>query len=394
MPKKRRAKKPETKLTCVPLQWPSQGEYPRTPKEKRIIGSYHFKTTDNMLRNGVTALASADKALRKTLKSMGVPWARLTWECASHQEASDVDHHEPGVALYYWFHQKEHVMACDRYLTIVSNLRAATEAVDGMFKLLRAGCVHDFTAAMERFSATVAVRPIQKAPTKIGLDPKYDWAAILEFSKDELDPFEGVPSDHHLIGKRKIELVSRYHPDKPTCPDKGESFGLIVQASEYLKDYIEGIKTMQGSQEAVKKRAKEAADARHEVRMAQEAKLKAELERLPTEDTEAEVATETETVPATPEPEAHAQDVVGHEWAGTNGLKQPSCTYCGTDKSPAAELEECLDRIAFEQESDDPDDSDIDAQDQELEASEQSDEDAEIAARVESASAKAFAESE
>jgi hypothetical protein len=170
-------------VEAYPLQWP-QG-YRRTPFRK----SAKFKCTFAQARDGIIhelKLLRAGRVVISTnvpLRQDGMPYAGLA------------NPKDPGAAVYFYYQNRQLVLACDRWANVTDNLRAIEKAVEAMRGLDRWGVSDMLDRA---FTGFTALPPPPEQTSK-----KY-WWQVLEVTSD-------VPL--HIIEDRYRQLAKSFHPD-------------------------------------------------------------------------------------------------------------------------------------------------------------------------------------
>ena len=169
---------------AFPLHWPEG--WPRTDKPSSSRFDVSFASArDGLLEQirmlgGRYALISTNIELRRD----GLPYANQR------------DPDDKGVAVYFEWKGKQHVLACDRWDKVKDNFRALEKTIEAMRGIERWGS----TSMMERsFSAFVAL----PAPAT-----KRGWMQVLDF----------LPGDRPQITRTVIEdryrrLAKQRHPD-------------------------------------------------------------------------------------------------------------------------------------------------------------------------------------
>lgn len=183
---------------AFPLHWPEG--WPRTarPASSRFDVSF-AAARDGLIREikmlgGRYVVISTDIELRRD----GLPYA-------NQPEPKD-----RGVAVYFEWKGKQHVLACDRWDKIKDNLRALEKTVEAMRGIERWGA----STMLERaFSAFVAL----PAPTA-----KRAWREILGFGPDS-------KPDQDDIAFAYRHRVKKAHPDAGGSPD---AFNELQRAKE------------------------------------------------------------------------------------------------------------------------------------------------------------------
>jgi hypothetical protein len=133
-----------TPIEAFPLSWPHG--YPRTISYRRERARFKDKTfgsaRDSLMaelrRMGATSVILSTSI---PLKSDGMPYAnrnRLP---------------DPGVAVYFTWKKKQHVIACDNWDKIESNTHAIQLTVEAMRGLDRWACTEMLERAFQGFSA-------------------------------------------------------------------------------------------------------------------------------------------------------------------------------------------------------------------------------------------------
>jgi hypothetical protein len=260
----RKAYKREPKLSHGELRWP-EGRM-RCPPEKRMPGSFKL----NMSNSKYATAIERTKAMMKALfKRINIQEAHVTTAPFDTADAVNPFYPEPAVAIYYKWFGDEHFAACDRYNTIVGNLRACMENIDSTYKLTSKPWVHhDFEESLKAFhdhleeDLVLFEQEIEKAPSKAHLSHKHDWQEVLEIPDDAINPLTGVP-DRKLVTKQRLMLLQLYHPDHiDTCPDNGESWNVIDSAHKFVINCIDLQSKIPEDQARVKKKAKADAEER------------------------------------------------------------------------------------------------------------------------------------
>lgn len=168
---------------AYPLYWPSNRQ--RTPSYKRSRA--RFKTTFgasvDFIINELRLLGARHPVISTNvqLRRDGLPSAA----------AGARNVYDPGVAVYFFYKERETCMACDRWDKVEDNIYAIGKSIEAMRGIARWGSGDMLEAAFAGFVALP--------------QPKTNWKDILGVTGTSLDAAES----------QYRELSKRYHPDIP-----------------------------------------------------------------------------------------------------------------------------------------------------------------------------------
>ncbi len=177
---------------AFPLQWPDG--WKRTASMARRQAPYKV-TQDQALKEMQRALQLLG-AIGPIVVSTNIPVRR---DGMPHAGVSTPD--DPGVAVYWTTKALgERVIACDRWSSVRSNIRAIGLAVDGLRAMERAGA----TQILERaFSAFGALPPAQAVPVT------RPWWEVFGMPKELIGSLSLA-----MVEARFRELIKKAHPDQ------------------------------------------------------------------------------------------------------------------------------------------------------------------------------------
>ena len=190
-----------------PLQWPD--DWPRTPRHRQVRSK--FKSTLGAARDD---LVSELRRLKARHVVISTNWAvrldgLLYANCAEHNDA--------GVAAYFHWRGKPHVIACDSYIRVWENVRAVAKTIEALRTIERHGASQLLERAVSGFSALPPAGASDEPP------PVPWWTVLGVGAIDGADPIQiaGDPT-HHLraIVLKLAEGIYRTkirdaHPDRP-----------------------------------------------------------------------------------------------------------------------------------------------------------------------------------
>ncbi len=135
--------KPIEQVFAFPLSWPDG--WPRTKDRQSAPYRATYATTIKDLVANLRLLSAENVVLSSNApcRSDGMPFS----------DAAQVKIKDPGVAVY--FHRKGHqqVLACDRWLTVLDNIRAIGLTVEALRAIDRAGATELLNRAFTGFKA-------------------------------------------------------------------------------------------------------------------------------------------------------------------------------------------------------------------------------------------------
>ena len=151
-----------------PLQWPDGWAVTPHPEPS------DFKVPFS------DALVSLERELRRLGAADSVITSNLPVRRDGRPYATGVQHgHSPGVAVYFVLHVEERVIACDRWDTPSSNIRAIACAIEAVRGLNRWGAAGVALKVLEGFAALPA--PADSPPhwsSVLGVHPEADVSEI------------------------------------------------------------------------------------------------------------------------------------------------------------------------------------------------------------------------
>lgn len=177
---------------AYPLQWPEG--WKRTLHRRRASYKVTMAQAYDGLRNELGLLGARRGSV---VVSSNVPAAN-NWGTPVNDGYRIAD---PGVAVY-WVSEShgERVIACDRWDSVRSNVRALGLAIAGMRAIDRAGASQVLERAFTAFGAL---------PASADVKPVRPWWEVLGFPKNALEFLSlGV------VEARYRELAARAHPDR------------------------------------------------------------------------------------------------------------------------------------------------------------------------------------
>lgn len=149
---------------AYPLYWPDG--WPRTPHRKYAPYQVNFLKAREDLANELRLLGAS-----KVVISTNVPIRRDSLPLANYSEPRD-----PGVAVYWWENSSggsriERVIACDQWLRVKDNLRAAGLAISALRSLKRSGASQILDRAFVGLTALAASNPVRTWREVFGIHP-------------------------------------------------------------------------------------------------------------------------------------------------------------------------------------------------------------------------------
>lgn len=184
---------------AFPLHWPEGWPRAKMPQLSRFDVTFAAARDGIMeqirLLGGRYVVLSTNIELRRD----GLPYA-------NHPEPSD-----KGVAVYFEWKGKQHVLACDRWNRVKDNLRALEKTIEAMRGIERWGA----SSMMERaFSAFVALPPAGKCLRL--------WREVLGFPPNSYPPRSGIMEAFRRLAKK-------HHPD---AGGDADAFAELNQAKD------------------------------------------------------------------------------------------------------------------------------------------------------------------
>lgn len=171
---------------AFPLHWPEGWKRTKLPQSSR------FDVSFAAARDGLVEQLRLLGA-RYTIISTNIELRRDGLPYANQPEPAD-----KGVAVYFEWKSRQHVLACDRWNKIKDNLRALEKTVEAMRGIDRWGA----STILERsFEAFVALPPSPPA--------KRDWRDVLELNAEERTRVSRA-----IIEGRYRHLATKKHPDR------------------------------------------------------------------------------------------------------------------------------------------------------------------------------------
>lgn len=174
---------------AFPLHWPEG--WPRTKHPQSSRFDVSFATARDGLMEQIRMLGGRYVVLSSNieLRRDGLPYA-------NQPEPAD-----KGVAVYFEWKGKQHVLACDRWNRIKDNMRALEKSVEAMRGIDRWGA----STILERsFSAFVALPPAGER--------KRPWREVFGFPAVSRPDREGIEIEFRRLAKK-------HHPDAGGSPD-------------------------------------------------------------------------------------------------------------------------------------------------------------------------------
>lgn len=166
---------------AFPLHWPEGWPRTATPQSSRFDVSF----------------ASARDGLLDELRLFGARYPVISTDIELRRDglpyANQREPNDRGVAVYFEWNGKQHVLACDRWDKIKDNMRALEKTVEALRGIDRWGA----STILERsFQAFVALPPSGKKP----------WREVFGFDPASYHDRHGVESKYRALAKTR-------HPD-------------------------------------------------------------------------------------------------------------------------------------------------------------------------------------
>lgn len=168
---------------AFPLHWPEGWVRTAKPASSRFDVSF----------------ASARDGLLEQLRMLGAKYPVISTDIELRRDglpyANQPDPKDKGVAVYFEWKGKQHVLACDKWDRIKDNMRALEKTVDALRGIDRWGA----STILERsFEAFVALPP---SGTR-----KRTWREVFGFGPASRPDREGIEGQYRALARK-------YHPD-------------------------------------------------------------------------------------------------------------------------------------------------------------------------------------
>lgn len=193
-----------------PLDWPEH--WPRTRPIRRRMSRFSEKLSFQRIRDDLFHSLELLGASHVTL-STEIPLTITGLPMARHRQPDD-----PGAAVYFSWHGKPYVIACDQYALTWENMRAISKTLDAMRAIER----HGASSILERaVSGFTALPPSSNEPAE---PPRPPWWEVLgidllglgtsgqDLANDPKHPMR-APVLHlvELLWRQKVKYA---HPDR------------------------------------------------------------------------------------------------------------------------------------------------------------------------------------
>lgn len=156
--------------TAYPLEWPD--DYPRTQRRERA----RFNTGFAAARDGIVEELRRMHA-RHVVVSTNIPTKANGLPYAGQKTPDD-----PGVTVYFYWRNRQHALACDRWTTVADNLQALRKSIEAMRGLDRWGASGILERAFEGFQRLDA--PESRTWWEVlGVPPDAPWEKIWKAHK-------------------------------------------------------------------------------------------------------------------------------------------------------------------------------------------------------------------
>lgn len=174
--------------TAYPLQWPAG--WKRTNHRTPSKFSSNFANSRDALMAQLKIMGAQSVVLSSNvpLRNDGLPYANYTGIL------------DPGVAIYFYYKNKQFVVACDKWLKVEDNLHAVNKTIDAIRGIERWGASEMLERAFNGFAQ------IEAPPSA---DVKEHWTKVLGVSVN--DSIETIKQTYR-------NLVKIYH-EAGSSPD-------------------------------------------------------------------------------------------------------------------------------------------------------------------------------
>lgn len=172
-----------------PLAWPSG--WVRTIAHRRQLA--RFSTNKSL--SGQLSVAVATDRLQAEIDRLGAIGVTLSTNVELSLRGlprSDVEPHDPGVAVYFSFKGRATVFACDRWNRVADNIAAIAAHIDAIRRIERYG-VGSLEQALAGYKSLPA-------------DTAADWRAVFGFPKEAAPSLDELDKAYKRVAREK-------HPD-------------------------------------------------------------------------------------------------------------------------------------------------------------------------------------
>jgi hypothetical protein len=197
-----------------PLQWPPG--WRRTPPEERAPSRFFhgFSAALSSLRNELRMLGAANMVITSDLpvRRDGMPYAEG-------RRGTD-----PGIAVWFVHGGHEHVMACDKYISIADNLRALALSIGALRGLERWGASDMMARAFRGFSALPP-----------GQAERAHWRHVLGISLPNVPPDATADQRRDILDTVRASyrtLIKLAHTDVGGTNDRAVELNLAMEEAE------------------------------------------------------------------------------------------------------------------------------------------------------------------
>lgn len=168
---------------AFPLQWPDG--WPRAERRQRSRYQVSFARARDGVLDSLRLMGARSVVVSTNveLRRDGLPYAR----------EAQKRHDDPGVAVFFYWRDESHVIACDAWELVRDNMRAIGHTIEGLRAIERAGASELLHRAFTGFKALPA--PHVRS-----------WRDVLEFGPSDLV----APS---MVYARFRKLAKERHPD-------------------------------------------------------------------------------------------------------------------------------------------------------------------------------------
>jgi hypothetical protein len=225
-----REKRPDVEVQFQTLLWPEGVR--RTEKPSEPPYWVKFEKAFDTLKEQLRKMQVADPI---------ITW-NLDWDSPHRASLAENPMEDAGVVIYFKWKNKNRFVPCDKWNSIIGNMRACTvflqsvqlmemSRINSMFidKML------DAVLNIEHFKLAV---PSKQTTSKAFYNSDRDWLEILEIN-DPLPTSEEIQNAYN-------HLARRYHPDVRT--DDG-SMAVINRAREIALEFVRKVADKYGSVE-------------------------------------------------------------------------------------------------------------------------------------------------
>lgn len=170
-----------------PLQWPAGWKRARSRLSSKFKAAEQFGKVRDGLLHEISLMGGTQVVL-----STNIPLTKDGLPYAKHAQPAD-----PGVAVYFKWNGKPMSLACDKWRTVIENIRALQLTVEAMRGIDRWGSSELMERSFTGFTALPA--PDQQSNVRT-------WKAVLGFH-------ELTTPTLTMVKEKRNELVRKYHPD-------------------------------------------------------------------------------------------------------------------------------------------------------------------------------------